>query len=96
VNPPGTTVTEDEPVLRYEQMRQYALDGDVVSGIRQWGTALLIRQGMAAWLLAAATPHDGPGSPSADRPSPRPDESTLVGVLATVVLNTYWEQCHAS
>ena len=95
MRPSGSTVAEEELISRYEQMRQCALDG--VAGAPQWGTALLVRMGMAAWLLASEAPQHEPERQASPRPpQPSPDDSKLVGVLATVILNNCWEQWHAS
>ena len=67
---------------RYETLRRRALGGDA-SGWRL-GLAVLVRQGVAAWLRAGEPiPTPSPLRPPADLPA---DGGELVGVLATMAL----------
>lgn len=98
MKPPEDGIAIGELISRYEQMRQGALGDGGSPGPRRWGVALLMQQGMAAWLLAQRQP------PAAREPLVRqcqpvspcaPGASELIGVLAAVILNNCWEQRHA-
>jgi hypothetical protein len=69
-------------VERYEMLRRRALDGEAAGW--RLGLAVLVRQGVAAWLRVGDAI---PASPPTRPPEPGPaggDE--LVGVLATMAL----------
>lgn len=69
-------------VERYETLRRKALDGEAAGW--RLGLAVLVRQGVAAWLrVGQAIPAPPPMRPPGDRPTCG-DE--LVGVLATMAL----------
>lgn len=94
MKPSVPRVAEHEATRRYEQMRESALGG--AAGTRQWGAALFVRSGMATWLLTSEAPQHQPERQAPRRLSPPGlEESKLVDVLATVILNNYSEQCHA-
>ena len=92
----GSMAVDADPASQYECMRQCVLDGVKGAGPARWGAALLIRTGMAAWLLVEQAPEQKPPPRVCARPPPRPSDSDVVCVLAGIVLNTYWKQYHAS
>jgi len=98
MRPPEDGLAGGEIVSRYEQMRPSPLGDRNGSGGRRWGVALLMQQGMAAWLLAQmqAPAARVPLAPQHQPMSPcTPGASELIGVLAAVIFNHCWEQCHA-
>ena len=85
---PSVARTTDALVSHYEALRRRALDGPAGRGA---GWALVIGQGMAAWMEACAALTPGPeaGSvTSAPPPVPLPSDlrGELVMVLARMVL----------
>lgn len=75
-------------VARYEELRRQAVERQVLAS--RFGLAVLLRQGLAAWVdqwskMPAPTP-----APSAEisRPSPLPDgsQAEVIHVLATMAL----------
>jgi hypothetical protein len=80
-----------EHAARYEALRSHALDR-LAPGARH-GMALLLRQGMAAWIDAWSAVLEAPPPRSArgasPRPWPLPEESSvgLVHVLAAMALS---------
>ncbi len=75
-------------VARYEELRRQAVERQVLAS--RFGLAVLLRQGLAAWVdqwskMPAPTP-----APSAEisRPSPLPDDSQaeVIHVLAAMAL----------
>lgn len=94
----SATMAVDSDVLsHYERMRQCVLDGVRGAGAARSGTALLMRAGMAAWLLAQQAAEQRPASRALTHPPPPgPSDTELVWVLAGMVLNTYWRQGHGS
>lgn len=74
--------------VRYEELRQYAVERQILAG--RLGLAVLLRQGLAAWVeqwskMPAPTP-----APSVEisRQSPLPDETSadVINLLAAMAL----------
>ena len=91
-----TAPTEDSPASArlYEAMRQRWLGGqDEALGNSRAGLAVLLRQGVAAWVGAWSLPLQraeapSPGAPEATRGGtllPEPSRAEMVTVLATMV-----------
>ncbi len=83
-------------VARYEELRRHVVDQQILAG--RFGLAVLLRQGLAAWVdqwskMPAPTP-----APSAEisRPSPLPDDSQaeVINVLAAMALG-HLQEVHA-
>ena len=72
--------------------------GTVPTDTWQWGAALLMRQGMAAW-VKNQRPVTSPERSAAHRRAPSlplaADSSELIGVLTAVILNNYRERHNA-
>ena len=89
---PSHTAAADELVQGYERMRQSVMEAGSASGCR--GAALLISQGLAAWLEDRRL-ESQPGDYRHPRVQlPRPAQSEIVNVLTGVILNS-WERSHA-
>ena len=83
-------------VARYEELRRHAVERQILAG--RFGLAVLLRQGLAAWVeqwskMPAPTP-----APSAEisRPSPLPDDTSaaVINVLAAMALG-HIQEVHA-
>ncbi len=82
---------------KYERIRQSVLEaGPAGCSSCRWGRALLMQQGMAAWLAAQQHSEFMPPARRHSRVQPAsPAQSEIVNVLTTVILNNYWEKSHA-
>lgn len=80
-----------EHAARYETLRSQAIDGQ--TPVARQGMAVLLRQGMAAWIDAWSRVPEPPSPRSArgasPRPRPWPEESSaaLIHVLAAMALS---------
>jgi len=88
-----------EVVRRYEQLRVSATRGHIAAAPSRWGMVLLVRWGMASWLVAQCDPPrerrgEGPTAPIASLPTGQ-RQSELVGVLAELILTQYRETANA-
>jgi len=92
-------VTNDELVLRYEQLRLSAVGADTATASRRWGPSLLIRCGMAGWMLAQSvlTCERGRDDPRPVRPQPTGlglAQAELVVVLTDLILKRCRERAN--
>jgi hypothetical protein len=75
------------PVARYEELRRHTVERQILSG--RLGLAILLRQGLAAWVDQwSKMPAPAP-STERSRPSPLPDSTStdLINVLAAMALS---------
>jgi len=85
-----------EHTSRYEALRNHALQRD--ASIARHGLAVLLRQGVAAWMEAWSKmppPSPQPAKDESPRPCPLPDGSSaeVVRVLAAMTLGYMQEVC---
>ena len=79
----------------YEQMRNQALKGKHCLG--GWGGAILVRNGMVAWMraraaLPARTPANRPANPAVSSPASNAEVSTeCYGQIAAILASMFFE-----
>jgi len=81
-------------VTRYEELRRHAVERQILAG--RLGLAVLLRQGLAAWVEQwSKVPAPAP-SAERSRPSPLPDDSSadVINVLAAMALS-HMQEVHA-
>ena len=88
--------TAPEHTSRYEALRNHALQRDV--SVTRHGLAVLLRQGVAAWMEAWSKmppPSPQPAKDESPRPCPLPDGSSaeVVRILAAMTLGYMQEVC---
>jgi hypothetical protein len=74
-------------VARYEELRRHTVERQILAG--RLGLAILLRQGLAAWVEQwSKVPAPAP-STERSRPSPLPDSTStdLINVLAAMALS---------
>ena len=89
---------QNEPphIVRYEELRQYAVERQILAG--RLGLAVLLRQGLAAWVEQWSKMPAPPPAPSVEisRQSPLPDDTSadVINVLAAMALG-HMQEVHA-
>lgn len=88
--------TAPEHTSRYEALRNHALQRD--ASVARHGLAVLLRQGVAAWMEAWSkmpSPSPQPAKDESPRPCPLPEGSSaeVVRVLAAMTLGYMQEVC---
>ena len=81
-------------VARYEELRRHAVEQQILAG--RLGLAILLRQGLAAWVEQwSAVPTPAP-SVERSRPSPLPDDTSMdvINVLTAMALG-HIQEVHA-
>ena len=83
-------------VVRYEELRRHAAERQILAG--RFGLAVLLRQGLAAWVeqwSKMPAPRPAPSAEKA-RPSPLPDDTSaeVIHVLAAMALS-HLQEVHA-
>ena len=75
-------------VTRYEELRRHAVERQILAG--RFGLAVLLRQGLAAWVEQYSKMPTPVPAPSAEisRPSPLPEDTCaeVINVLAAMAL----------
>ena len=83
-------------VARYEELRREAVERQILAG--RFGLAVLLRQGLAAWVDQWSKMPAPQPAPSAEigRPSPLPDDTRaeVIHVLAAMALG-HLQEVHA-
>jgi hypothetical protein len=83
-------------VTRYEELRRHAVERQILAG--RLGLAVLLRQGLAAWVEQWSKMPAPTSAPSAQisRPSPLPDDTSadVINVLAAMALG-HLQEIHA-
>ena len=83
-------------VARYEDLRRHAVERQILAG--RFGLAVLLRQGLAAWVEQwSKMPAPTPAAPAdRSRPSPLPDDTSadVINVLAAMALG-HIQEVHA-
>jgi hypothetical protein len=87
---------EDGFATGYEQLRRGALEGRTAGG--QFGLVVLLREGVAAWIVHAATSRTAPRATTPDRPSrsaliPDNVHAAISHVLVNMVMTARKENC---
>ena len=85
-----------EHISRYEELRRHAVERQILAG--RLGLAVLLRQGMAAWVekwSKMSAPMPAP-SGETSRPCPLPDDTSadVINVLAAMALG-HMQEIHA-
>jgi len=81
-------------VARYEELRRHAVERQILAG--RLGLAVLLRQGLAAWVEQwSKVPAPAP-SAERSRPSPLPDDTSadVINVLTAMALG-HMQEVHA-
>jgi hypothetical protein len=84
-------------VARYEELRRHAVERQILAG--RLGLAILLRQGLAAWVeqwskMPAATPAPSAEISSASPPLPDDASVDVINVLAAMALG-HMQEIHA-
>ena len=83
-------------VVRYEELRRHAVERQILAG--RFGLAVLLRQGLAAWVEQWSKVPAPLPTPSVEisRPSPLPDGTSadVIHVLAAMALG-HMQEVHA-
>ena len=78
-------------VTRYEELRRHAVERQILAG--RFGLAVLLRQGLAAWVEQYSKMPAPAPSAEISRPSPLPEDTCadVINVLAAMALGRIQE-----
>ena len=81
-------------VTRYEELRRHVVERQILAG--RFGLAVLLRQGLAAWVEQYSKMPAPPLSAEISRPAPLPEDTSadVINVLAAMALG-HIQEVHA-